>query len=134
MNSSVSVSSEPCLDPVVHESARCEHSSALGWVDRHLRSRLLSRLGSLRDDQVQMIDADGLHTVGPCGDLSDSATINVLDPAFYRRVATTGSLGAAESFMNGEWTSPNLVALLRLLARGHVWGLRGLFLTGLHGG
>ncbi len=36
---------------------------------------------------------------------------------FYRRIALRGSLGAAESFLDGDWESPDLTAALRVLAR-----------------
>lgn len=45
------------------------------------------------------------------------ATLEVLDSRFYRRLATGGALGAAESYLRGEWRSENLVALFQLLAR-----------------
>ena len=45
------------------------------------------------------------------------ASIIVSTPAFFTKVATGGSLAASESFLAGEWTSPDPVAVLRLLAR-----------------
>jgi cyclopropane-fatty-acyl-phospholipid synthase len=41
----------------------------------------------------------------------------VHDSRFYRRVALGGSLGAAESYIRGEWSTPDLTALLRLFVR-----------------
>jgi cyclopropane-fatty-acyl-phospholipid synthase len=46
-----------------------------------------------------------------------SATLNVLDPAFFRAMAFGGHIGAAESYMEGEWTSDDLPALIGLFAR-----------------
>ena len=54
---------------------------------------------------------------GSTQDDAGSAVMAVHDPRFYRRIATSGSLGAAEAFLNGEWTSPDLVTLLRILSR-----------------
>ena len=45
------------------------------------------------------------------------ASLTVRDPKFYERLATRGSLGAAESFMAGEWECPDLVPLVRILIR-----------------
>jgi cyclopropane-fatty-acyl-phospholipid synthase len=44
------------------------------------------------------------------------AVVDVHSPAFYRRLLR-GSLGLAEAYMDGEWDSPDLVALVRLAAR-----------------
>ncbi len=44
------------------------------------------------------------------------ATVTVHDPAFYRRAALGGSVGAGESYMDGEWDCDDLVALVRILA------------------
>lgn len=42
--------------------------------------------------------------------------ITIRDPRLYRRLLTGGSLGFAEGFIDGEWDSADLPALLRLLA------------------
>jgi len=43
--------------------------------------------------------------------------VRVHDPAFYRRVALNGSVGAAEAYMDGLWDCDDLVALVRILVR-----------------
>jgi cyclopropane-fatty-acyl-phospholipid synthase len=45
------------------------------------------------------------------------AEVRVCSPAVYRRLLTGGSLAAAESWMDGEWETNQLTALLELLAR-----------------
>jgi cyclopropane-fatty-acyl-phospholipid synthase len=45
-----------------------------------------------------------------------SAYLDVLDPDFYLRVLKGGSIGAGESYIDGQWTSPNLTLLLQLMA------------------
>ncbi len=44
-------------------------------------------------------------------------TVTIDDPAFYRKVAAQGSVGAGESYIQGEWHCDDLVALIRLLVR-----------------
>lgn len=44
------------------------------------------------------------------------ALMRVHDWKALRRVATAGSLGFAEGYMEGEWTTPNLPALIELMA------------------
>lgn len=55
------------------------------------------------------------------------ATFEVLDSACWQAIATGGALGAAESFMDGQWRSPDLAGLLRLMLRDQVvlQGLEG---------
>jgi len=43
--------------------------------------------------------------------------LDVLDPAFFRAMALRGHIGAAESYVRGEWTSDDLPSLIGLFAR-----------------
>ncbi|MFZ1796910.1 MAG: cyclopropane-fatty-acyl-phospholipid synthase family protein, partial [Dokdonella sp.] len=43
--------------------------------------------------------------------------LQVLDAGFYRAVARNGSVGAGESYMDGQWRCDNLVGLIQLLLR-----------------
>src|SRR5580692_10256693 len=44
--------------------------------------------------------------------VSGSARILVRREAFFRKCVLTGDIGFAESFMDGDWTSPDLVAVI----------------------
>ena len=87
------------------------------WLERKLSSLLMRQLSELRNGSLTIHDSDGSHRFGATQDEAGAAVMAVHDPRFYRRIATSGSLGAAESFLNGEWTSPDLVTLLRILSR-----------------
>lgn len=45
-----------------------------------------------------------------------SAIIEVKNPAFYARLLKGGSIAAGEAYMDGWWDSPNLTALMELMA------------------
>lgn len=45
------------------------------------------------------------------------AQIRVFDPRFYRRLMLSGSIGAAESWVDGGWHSSDLAVVIRLFAR-----------------
>lgn len=45
-----------------------------------------------------------------------AAVVHVHDARFYRRVVLGGTVGAAESYMDGDWDCDDLVALVRILA------------------
>jgi len=111
--------------PMNTDSARTIESSTpaaepYGWLDRGLRRRLLGQMQGLRECQLDIIDALGEVTLGTPAAHSDDtlrATIEVLDPAFYRHVAGNGSVGAGEAYMQGWWRSDDLVSLMRMLVR-----------------
>lgn len=86
---------------------------------RLLRGRLLAAMSSLRRGTLTLHDAYASHTLGERGDdpLAPAAQLHVLNPRFYRALAGNGSVGAAESYADGDWQSDDLVALVRLLVR-----------------
>ena len=84
-----------------------------------LRSRLLERLSRLRHGLLIIQDADERIVLGDASVSAQALTVHVevLDSSFYQLVALNGSVGAAESYMEGQWRCDNLVALIRLLVR-----------------
>ncbi len=99
----------PCPKP-----GRCRR---LGWIDRKCRDLLFTRLSTMHNGCVAVTDHDGTHLLGEGNNGDLMANITVLSPSLYRRVLVSGSLGAADSFVEGEWTTPDLVAVLRFFAR-----------------
>jgi cyclopropane-fatty-acyl-phospholipid synthase len=55
------------------------------------------------------------YRFGEAGDLD--ATLAVHDEGFFLRALMGGDIGLGESFMDGDWTTPDLVALVRLMLR-----------------
>ncbi|NDY97009.1 SAM-dependent methyltransferase [Wenzhouxiangella limi] len=84
-------------------------------LDAWLRERVVGRLNHLREGQLVIRDRLGEVRLGRPG--ADSATIEVHDQRFWRMLATGGGLGAAEAYMAGLWDSPDLVGVIRILAR-----------------
>ena len=71
-------------------------------------------LQQLRGGQLEMRWPDGSHHVfgqGPA-----RAVMQVRDMAVFEQVLAKGDIGLAEAYLDGHWDSPNLTALLRLLA------------------
>jgi cyclopropane-fatty-acyl-phospholipid synthase len=98
-----------------------------GAFDRFLRQRLIAQMAQLRHGRLQLRDALGTVELGeaPDVDCDLNIRIDVDHPGFYRAVAANGSVGAGESFMEGQWRcgavgsgpEEGLVALVRLLVR-----------------
>ncbi|MET0331182.1 MAG: cyclopropane-fatty-acyl-phospholipid synthase family protein [Dyella sp.] len=102
----------------MHDIAKtAEHeSSRLGSLDRFLRRQLLHQLSQLRHGGLLLTDDREQFQFGDVtADLQVS--MDILDPAFYRAVATNGSVGAGEAYMDGLWRCDNLVGLVQLLVR-----------------
>ncbi len=104
----------------------------IGVLDAHCRRLLSTRLTSLAGGALTIRDRDSAHTFGR-GTIATEVVVR--EPRFYRRLALGGTLGAAESYIDGDWDCDDLVALIRMLARDHAHSSaldRGLArLTGL---
>ena len=83
------------------------------------RGLVLNRLSGLENGRLEVLEAGQRRVLGGQGNRGDlpEATIEVVDSACWRAMATGGALGAAEAFMNGQWRSPDLAGLLRLMLR-----------------
>jgi cyclopropane-fatty-acyl-phospholipid synthase len=88
-----------------------------GAVDRFLHGRLLEQLAELRGGALEITDATGTTCIGTAAGGAPPIGIQVEDPRFYRAVAASGSVGAAEAYRDGLWRCDDLVGLVRLLVR-----------------
>jgi cyclopropane-fatty-acyl-phospholipid synthase len=97
-----------------------EHDGAqLGALNRFLRQRLLKQLSLLRYGRLLLTENGGQFEFGQLTTSNPNLQIRleILDPAFYRAVATNGSVGAGEAFADGLWRCVDLVGLTQLLVR-----------------
>jgi cyclopropane-fatty-acyl-phospholipid synthase len=92
-------------------------SAAVSWIDRASRAAVLQVLSGIRDGVLILHEGGVIHRFGSptCDGLS--AILHVHDPEFFRRILLGGSIGGAESYMDGQWTTDDLTAVVRLLAR-----------------
>lgn len=120
-----------------------EERAGFGGFDRFLRRRLIAQMAQLRHGRLVLHDALGTVTLGEPTQIATDLQIRIdVDaPGFYRAVAANGSVGAGESYMEGQWRCDDLVALVRLLVRnrdlldGMETGLArlgGIAMRGLH--
>ena len=77
---------------------------------------LFSLLGRLRSGalDVQLPSGEQLH-FGTAADGEERASIRLLDWQMCSAALKSGDIGFAEAYIAGHWTTPDLVALLRLI-------------------
>lgn len=81
------------------------------WAKR----ALLDGCHDLVDGSLHIECRGTRHQRGRPGPLD--ATITVHDERFFRRALLGSDIGIGESFMDGDWTTPDLVTLTRLMLR-----------------
>ena len=85
-------------------------------VQRACRALMVRAMRSLRTGTLTVTEPGRRRDVfggtgpGPAGE------ITVLDPAFYSKAALGGDVGFGESYQDGDWTTPDLTAVLSVFA------------------
>ncbi|MCE3028826.1 cyclopropane-fatty-acyl-phospholipid synthase family protein [Salinicola sp. DM10] len=89
-------------------------------LSRWLRPRILKALDALDGGVITLHEGGQRHRLGR-GDpaAADTLTlcVHVHSAVVWRRFALGGTVGVAESYMDGEWEVDDLVGLVRLFAR-----------------
>ncbi|CAN5591199.1 cyclopropane-fatty-acyl-phospholipid synthase family protein [soil metagenome] len=88
-------------------------------ADRAARKVLMTLLARLSGGRLTVIEADGTvtshgATTGPEG---IDVTVHLHTPAVWKEVALKASRGLGESYIDGWWTTDDLVGLVQLLIR-----------------
>ncbi|GAB3039269.1 cyclopropane-fatty-acyl-phospholipid synthase family protein [Oleiagrimonas citrea] len=102
------------------DQAYSEQSRPFTGLEKMLRARLLKQMAQLTDCRLTLRDPLGEETLGQPAAVPEHtlhASIRVRDPAFYRHLASHGSVGAGEAWIDGLWQCDDLVALVRILVR-----------------
>lgn len=89
-----------------------------GWplATRLARRRIHELLESLAGGRLHLGDALGLRRFGTAHAEAPDVALQIHDPSTYVDIATGGSIGAAEAYMAGKWTTSDLTGVMRLLA------------------
>ncbi len=92
-------------------------ASKPGLVESFAKQQLLKRLREMPRGQLVIEDGGERHVFGkPDSDLPIRAKMVFLDSSAYKDIAFGGSIGGAEAYMLGKWTTPNLLDLTRLMS------------------
>ena len=91
-------------------------STDLGFFGNIAKSQLIKRLQALPVGHLVIVDGDQTHEFGdPACDSQVRAKMVIEDASAFRDIAFGGSMGGAEAFMLGKWSTPNLLELVRLM-------------------
>jgi cyclopropane-fatty-acyl-phospholipid synthase len=86
-----------------------------GFIANLAKSQVIKRLRSLPNGRLTIVDGEETYEFGDLsGAASVKARINVHDSTAFRDFAFGGSIGAAEAFMLGKWSSPKLLDVVRV--------------------
>ncbi len=80
-----------------------------------LQKILFKQLRQLQHGQLTLVFKGETFTFGASSNLK--AKIVIHDRRFFSAIAFGGSIGAAESYSNGIWDTPDLTQVIRLMAR-----------------
>jgi len=87
-----------------------------GPLQRLIRNQFLKKLSGLKHGRLELAEADGSRALGDLHGRS-FGTLTVDNADFFSKLAVNGSVGAAESYMDGDWRSEQLVEIMRLLIK-----------------
>lgn len=100
--------------PHIKHASRNEQPQRLNAIDRLAKKVVLGQLNKLQTGSIELIDGSERRSLGTG---AKAATVRVRSPRFYRRLMLNGSLGAADGYINHDWTTDNLTQMLRLFVR-----------------
>src|SRR5271154_1889851 len=86
------------------------------WLATHAQRLFFRSLRDLRCGFLEIVCPEETYTFGdPAASLRAMAVIH--DQRFFLRALSGADIGIGESYMDGDWTSPDLVSLVRLFVR-----------------
>ncbi len=88
------------------------------WLDKRCRTLVLNIFSKLTYGQLEIVEGS-IHSNFPetVSEQSIKGKIHIHDPSVYRDFVKGGSIGAAEAFIDGKWSSPNLTNVIRIFAK-----------------
>jgi cyclopropane-fatty-acyl-phospholipid synthase len=88
------------------------------WVDKRSRDIVFSVLAKFTYGQLEIVEGTQ-HSFFPktIGNTELKGVIHVHDMSMYKDFVKGGSIGAAEAFIAGKWSSTNLTNVIRIFAK-----------------
>jgi len=86
-----------------------------GKIDQMARRTILAMMNKLKYGRITFVEGTQKYDFGQIH-ANLQAEIRILHPRFYSRILFSGSIGAAESYMDGLWTADDLTTVIRIMA------------------
>lgn len=99
------------------EADRSFSDEKVSWVTRTCSKLILNRLKQLKRGQLVLQLGCDQAVFGQLKDGETPAVVQVHSETFFKRLVFGGGLAAAESYMDGEWSSPDLTSVFRVLVQ-----------------
>src|SRR5579871_3583675 len=94
---------------------------ASGITTNIAKKIFLKSLAGLRVGSLEIVCPEDTHCFGQSGASVDKdsprAVIAVHDERFFLRALLAGDVGIGEAYLDGDWSTPDLVAVVRLAVR-----------------
>ncbi|WP_261815499.1 SAM-dependent methyltransferase [Vibrio gallicus] len=110
-------------------------TTELSGIQKAARAFIMEQLKSLRWGKLSVVEVFGPQAEQFNFGQSDAEVVGVVEvqtPDFYLRMLKGGSIAAARAYIDGDWESPNLVAVMQVMAKNtakldHINGRMGVF-------
>jgi cyclopropane-fatty-acyl-phospholipid synthase len=89
----------------------------LSWFQRFARRRVIEWLSKIESGTIRFSDPQASQKFGPSSNGDAQAHLTIGNGDFYSQIARGGSLGMADSYLNGDWQADDLTKLLSILYR-----------------
>ena len=103
------------IEPATQRESTSRQPRAANFL---LRRAVFARLERLAWGAIKLREENGTQVYGECGTHNaPQVTITVHHPRLFTSLALSGSVGAAEAYMRGDWSCDDLPGLVRILVR-----------------
>ena len=86
------------------------------WMTQQSKRLLLKSFEGLRSGRLEIVCPERVYEFGD-GSSPLRATLAIHNDRFFSRALFGGDVGMGESYMDGDWSSPDLVSVIRLAVR-----------------
>lgn len=88
----------------------------MNWVDRQAKRAFLRAADTITHGSLELVCPKATHTFVSAGP-GEAGMMLIHDERTFRRAILEGDRGLGEAYLDGAWSSPDLVALLRMTLR-----------------
>ena len=109
----------PVVPTATNPSVSAESDSNRSRRTSFFKRLVFAQFSNIRHGQLTLLETDQSTTFGEHN--SPVTEIIIHNPRCYRRLALGGAIGAAESFIDRDWSTPDLVSVIRLFAKNEIY-------------